>query len=169
MALPPLHRADGTIEYIHPKDLAWDNDKFDADLNGQYKDRDDHPALLYITGQTRYELTPAVREYFLDGVRPTIWHLDRLPRSSWQEVRDMRRRGSESRALEYALIRSLKEIDDGGEPFPLKGPTSPMKSLSKSDMDRLEARFGRVFLEEIGEAVVLASGDLTAIEKKQSD
>ena len=163
--LPPLHRVDAPIQFVHGKDLAWDMDRINAEIDDPEADGD-HPVTLYFAGETRYDLDAGAREYFKEGAKPLVFHMRRLPDPDWMQVRDMKARGAFSFANEYALRVGLTAVVDGDENFPLEGPDRKDKRLTEKDVKRLREKFGRQTMNDVGAAVITASDDLFDREKK---
>lgn len=169
--LPPLHRIDAPIQFVHEKDDVWDYEKINRELTALAEkgtgEVAEHPIALYRNCQTRYDLEAGVRAYFKEGALPTIFLMDRLSRSDWKRIRDMRASGRFTDANEYAIRKSLRGVTNGDDAVPLLGPGQPHATLTDADMKTLEDRFGREIIEDVGTAAIKASGDLTEREKKQ--
>jgi len=167
MALPPLYSVDGKIEYILDTDEAWDQEKITGDTQEAKAAR----AVFsdYSSGRTRFHITDEVRALFRDGVRPTVFSMKRLGREHWEQVQNIMLRGSQATARNYALRHSLQSIIDGDVNVPLRGPTNRKEPwLTAEDLDTIEALVGRSGIVDLGSAAIIASGDLTVLERKAS-
>ncbi len=162
--LPPLHRIDSPIEYVHPTDMAWDKEKIRTEAESA-PSKAEHAWYRYHLGLTRYDVS-LVQDY-MGTEKPVVFRLRRLSRTDWMQAEDMART-SEYFANEYGLRRGLVSVKNGDEFVPLRGPDTERGILTDADCSELERIFGRAVLIDVGDAVRKASGDLLDAEKKPS-
>jgi hypothetical protein len=178
---PPQHRADAPIVYIHPKDSAWDTDRYEAEVE-QMKEAGenpaDHPLGQYLGGHTRYDLDApskvlgaetSARAYLKPDSAPTKFYLRRLSPADYYELRgtweiELQRQTMRPRQSYYkAAINGLDKIENGPE---LEGGNG--RRLTTKDVSALYDSCEGLedLLLDIGEAVFVASMPLSVAEKK---
>lgn len=168
MALAPQYRVEDPIEYISRHDSAFDLDRFDnelEDMREKGEDSNNHPVLRYFTGKTRFSLkVDNIKEYFDEAKEPVVFEIKRLNRRQHSEIKNMIDNNKETSAQELAFQFGVKDISE--KSLKLEGPQTKNKFLTDADLDRIENAFGRDIFYEVGQAVLIASSDLTAEEKK---
>ena len=165
--LPPKHRVDAPIVFIHPADEAWDQD---AVAKSEEEHGKECPFLQYCTGETRCD--PSDAQHLLKG-QPVEYHLSRLSALQLNEVqslieRDITQGGPMTRTGYLQAARyGLKELKQGGaELVALQSPGN----LSMADIELLRdaTPLGIDLIRQIGAAVYQASQPLREDEKKPS-
>lgn len=174
---PPQHRADAEIIYVSPIDPAWRADAIVAErkaLEEAGEDPAQHPASLYLSGSTRYDLHARLR--WKGGEAPATDWLDlpsayrftlrRLPPRLFSRVHARRDAAARAGTVDYdasfdackwALVRV-----EGPEPVKLSGSAE----LTEDDITELVACFGLAAVWALGDAAYYASIPLTEQEKK---
>ncbi len=169
MALAPQYRVDDPIQYISRQDSAFDMDRFDSEIEKMRVDGEDsqnHAVMRYYTGKTRYSLkADGIKEFFDEAKGPVIFEIKRLTRKQYSEIKNMIEQDKEPSSQELAFQFGVKDIE-GEESLKLEGPNTKAKFLTNADLDRIENAFGRDIFYEVGQAVIIASSDLSAEEKK---
>ena len=176
MALPPVHRIDHPIVWIHETDGAWDRDRIDYELavlegkrqpehgrpvpNGK---RSDHPWVRFVNGSSRGDLR-TVEEYLAhrDGdLGPTRFTFSRLALRHWIVVRNYLENSAPVDARVYALRLSLTSATG----IDLQGGRDG-EPLTEQDLLTLRAAVGDSVLESLGLFAIKASSELADAEKK---
>lgn len=177
MALPPVHRIDHDIVFIHEDDGAWDRERIKYEIAVMEGKRDpeqgrpvpegkrtDHPWIRYVGGRSRGDLRTA-EEYLAhrDGeLGPTRFRFARIPfPSPWANVKALQDGGMLYDAKLLAIRSSLTSVTglelEGGK----KG-----EPLTNVDLQRLRAMVGDEVFEFLGTFAIHASRELTESEKK---
>lgn len=177
MALPPVHRVDHPIVFVHEDDGAWDRERIDYERDVIHGRREaepgrpvpcsrwlDHPWARYVAGVSRGDLSTAA-EYLAHtegDLGPTRFHFERLAESHWAAVKNLLGAGLEYQARLYALRHALTRADgvelEGGR----KG-----EPLTDADAKRLRSTFGDRVFETLGHWGIEASREITEPEKKR--
>jgi hypothetical protein len=178
--VPPQHRSDAPIIFVHRSDPAWDNERIKAEQAEMVKREEDpslHPVARYLGGWGRYDLDAAytflgksatARDYLDEAKAPTMWHLRRHNAREWYEVHPLYEKAVRVGEKPYAAFilacsYALERVDNG--------PTLAMPGgrPGAADLQTLhdwgqENEIDLVYA--IGEAGYQASMPLTASEKK---
>lgn len=177
MALPPVHRIDHPIVFVHEDDGAWDRERIEYEREVIHGRREvepgrpvpcsrwvDHPWLRYVIGTSRGDLSPAVREYLAhtDGdLGPTRFHFERLAEAHWAATKNLQGAGLDYQAKAYALRHSLTGVDG----LELQGGRKG-EPLTDADVKLLRSTFGDRVYETLGHWAIEASREITEAEKK---
>lgn len=174
--LPPQHRADAPIVFVHHDDSAWDMERVRAeqaeirDTNG---DPTQHPVARYLGGYTRYDLDApgqvlgrptTAREYIDENKQPTRWTLRRLSWREWYEVQPLFERAAIAKERPRAAYATACQM---GVVKVEAGPTLEFVGgrLTNSDMQRLY-EIDQELPYDLGAAVYAASLPLSESEGK---
>lgn len=181
MALPNIHNPTNPITYIARRDSIWNLERINYELEVIDGDRDpdenrpaviwdnatDHPVVRYRLGETRYDLA-TVEPWFVPGEAPAKFHLRRLSRSQRNNLLALEAHGQRHNAFEAAFRLGCRKIE-GVPGLNLSLRVQKQKQVNDADMKKIETLLGRDIIHEVGEAVMRASGDLTAPEAERSD
>jgi hypothetical protein len=163
MALPPLHRIDSTPIYIFEDDDAWEHDRIGEEIGAEVNL--DHPLVRYYAGLTRYDLD-TVRDYFDRDKRPAMFVLKRLGVREYARALDMAANIGDREAQLFAAEHGLVRVDNVPALASVELGNRPR--LRRQDMDAVIDAIGRDRWLTLGQAVLLASRELTAAEGKPS-
>jgi hypothetical protein len=167
MALPPVHRVDHPPILIASVDLAWDNDKIDADHKAiqagtaEWPTLADHPVARYATGVSRYDAA-TIKPWLRPGEEPARFALRRLNMAEHNEVQRLLSTDQWPRARSYALKHGLADIT--GVPG-LEGMSHP---LTEAQIEKMRGTVGDAVMLEVSQAIILVSRvELDDAEKKR--
>jgi hypothetical protein len=176
MALPPVHRVDHPIEYIHSTDSAWDKDKIEYELavidgkreaepgrpvpNGK---RSDHPWVRFFVGDSRGDIR-TVEDYLThkDGaLGPVRFRFERMPLTRWIACKNLDTPTTQGDRMVLAVRYSLV----GAAGLELQGGRNG-EPLTEGDITLLRRTFGDAVIEDLGFIAIKASSELADAEKK---
>ena len=173
-----MRRVEGDVENVRPanhQQVGLADERIEREANAilgendhdpedpaYYTDLTEHPFWRYRSGADRFDLAPV--EPYLDMSKdPVRFEIKRLTRSQWNRVKSAIERGINLReAHETAFRWGVKAIH--GVELALEVSGTKAKTLTDRDMNTIERAFGREIFDEVGRAVVTASGDLTPPE-----
>jgi hypothetical protein len=164
LKLIPTHSLDAPIEVVLKDDDAWDVDRIEAERRDSKTQ--EHAWDRWLVGASRFDLRQ-VRHLLRDGAQPTLFRMRRLSLREWQHVETVREandRAGRMLALRYAL--ETIDVPTGEDSIRLDGPGSKSRMLTDEDMQALDDRGFRPYLEALAFAAWRASLDLTEPEKK---
>lgn len=161
----PTHTLTGTPRYVPAQDTAWREDK----IPSLAKQRD-HAYWRYARGETRYDLDdPELVECLDLEANPEIWTLRPLTIKQIQRVSFLQRRDLLEDANEYAFLRGVVSTENlVGEPGT---KLAKLFEAKKRDYEAIVEAVGAYALEtidDVGNAVIRLSQDLSPVEKKAS-
>lgn len=178
--MPPQHSVTAPIRFIHREDPVWDRDRWQAELGREGitdEEHDQHPIVLYFSGDSRYDLDAygtvveldgerakvpvprRPRDYLKPDGRPTTWHLRRLKMTQQASLDDTPRHSA--RMAAFAL--GVTKLENGPDGLEVVGAAGP---LSTAMVDAVAEHYGAAMIYDVGEAVLRASKAPTHAEKK---
>ncbi len=181
MPLPPQHRIDHQPIYISREDQSWEIEKVieeQEEIEKKYADdpidyeapdaREKiidrlHPFEHYYAGLSRYDLDANnLRDYLDKANPPVMFKFRRLTISEYEDVVSTMKNTGQNAGYRNAFQLCIKGIDNANLDIKFR----PNGGLTAAEMEKLRDVIQLKYIYECGEAIVRASGDLTAIEKK---
>lgn len=179
-AFAPTHRLGAPIKYVPAGDDAWDHDVM-AKAWEPGREHDGHsldPLYHYLLGDTRFDLgATELRELIeatkcLDTKAAEVWTLRALPPEQRIAVDDLLRSGRSVDAKVSAFVHGVMRLEGAsnpeGEALATVIEGLPTKRARAEQTSLLEAvcKYAYQIIDEIGQAVIIASRDLSEAEKK---
>ncbi len=166
----PTHRVDAPAIFVLDDDTAWDKPRIVKEIAALKKAKHDtrHPATVYSSGETRYDLGATIRK--ADGTEGTAadylntsqalqFHLKRL---QWDEVYALQPSMGTTQGQALACRMSLERVEGPGAPLITHDEQG---YVDRESMQRL-FNLGMGLPLQVGFAGFTASLPLSAAEKK---
>ncbi len=166
MSLPPQYNSDAAIVYISKGDLSWKMDVINKEMD-EMENSATHPVFKYFMGATRYDIgAEDLAEYIDASENPVKFIVRRLTIVELENCRALSIAGTLDAPRREAFRLCVKQIEN----LPGIDLDNEQRVAGRLSDKFIEQKFrpvaGKDLMYEVGGAIITASGDLTAEEKK---